>query len=161
MLRFDGQKDFPRLLPTALWDKLSDARFLVQCVPDVHQISSQDREQAAFVLRPGFAFVRGTLDVTMRIVEAVSPGSVRILLNSKGIGTSSEVETTLTLSALEAGTRVNWVAEVKHLGGLLKAIPQGLIRGAAQKVVQDAWNAVEARLAQEAARMLFRLVSWA
>jgi carbon monoxide dehydrogenase subunit G len=146
MLRFDGQKDFPHLSPEALWDKLSDARFLVQCVPDVHQVTEQQREQAAFTLRPGFAFIRGTLDLTMRITEAVSPSLVRVLLHSKGIGSSSEVEATLNLSALDGGTRVHWVAEVKQLGGLLKAIPKGLIRGAAEKVVQDAWKTVEARL---------------
>jgi carbon monoxide dehydrogenase subunit G len=151
MLRFEGQKDFARHAPAALWEHLSDARFLVLCVPDVHQISQQEREQAAFTLRPGFAFIRGTLNMTLRVAEAVSPTSVRVVMTSKGIGTSSEVEATMTLSPLESGARVAWVAEVKHLGGLLKAVPQGLIRGAAQKVVQDAWTAAEKRLEQEAA----------
>jgi carbon monoxide dehydrogenase subunit G len=145
MLSFDGQKDFPHLTPEVLWEKLSDARFLVRCVPDVHQISQQEREQAVFSLRPGFAFIRGTLDVTMRVAEAASPGTVRLSLLSKGIGTSSEVEALLTLTAHENGSRVNWRAEVKQLGGLLKAVPKGLIQGAAQKVVHDAWNAVEAQ----------------
>jgi carbon monoxide dehydrogenase subunit G len=151
MLRFDGQKDFPNHAPAALWEKLSDARFLVQCVPDVHEVSEQERDRAAFTLRPGFAFVRGTLHMNLRMTEAVAPGSVRVVMTSKGIGSSSEVEASMTLSPLEQrGSRVDWVAEVKQLGGLLKAVPHGLIRGAAQKVVQDVWNAVEARLAQEA-----------
>jgi carbon monoxide dehydrogenase subunit G len=149
MINFDGQKDFPRHTLAALFDKLSDTSFLVQCVPDVHEIKEQAREQAKFVLRPGFAFIRGSLDVTMRVMEAASP-VVRLVLTSKGIGTSSEVEAALTVSALEAGTRVNWTAEVKSLGGLLKAVPRGLIRGAAQKVINDVWNAIEARLNQEA-----------
>jgi carbon monoxide dehydrogenase subunit G len=151
MLRFDGQKDFLQLTPEKLWEKLSDARFLVQCVPDVHEVSRQERGDAAFTLRPGFAFIRGTLQVTMRVVEAMSPGSVKLALTSKGIGTSSEVEAVLAISALDSGSRVNWTTEVKQLGGLLKAVPKGLIQGAAQKVVNDAWNAVEAKLAQEAA----------
>ena len=41
---------------------------------------------------------------------------------------------------------MHWIAEVKELGGLLKMVPQGLIRGAAQKVLDDAWTAVEAKL---------------
>jgi carbon monoxide dehydrogenase subunit G len=151
MLNFNGQKDIPRFTPESLWEKLSDARFLVQCVPDVHQVAQQERDGATFTLRPGFAFIRGTLDVTMRVVEATSPGSVRLTLLSKGIGTSSEVEAVLAISALETGSRVQWTAEVKQLGGLLKAVPRGLIQGAAQKVVNDAWNAVEAKLAQDAA----------
>ncbi len=149
MVSFDGQNDFPRLTPAELFDKLSDTRFLVQCVPDVHEIKEQAREQAVFVLRPGFAFIRGSLDVTMRVSETVSLSTIRLVLQSKGIGTSSEVEATLSLLSLETGTRVAWKAEVKSLGGLLKAVPRGLIRGAAQKVINDAWKAVEAKLNQE------------
>jgi carbon monoxide dehydrogenase subunit G len=148
MLRFEGTRDFPRLAPDALWARLSDARFLVQCIPDVHEIRKSEAAEAVCTLRPGFAFIRGTLEVTLRVAEATSPSSVRLLLNSKGIGTSSEVEATLNLSAQEAGSRVQWAAEVQRLGGLLKAVPQGLIRGAAQKVVNDAWDSVARRLDQ-------------
>jgi len=147
MLRFKGEKEFPRHTPEEVWAKLSDARFLVQCIPDVHEVREQSAEKAVCLLRPGFAFIRGTLEVTLRVAEAVAP-SLRLALASKGIGTTSEVEATVSLSPHETGTRVQWVAEVKSLGGLLKAVPQGLIRGAAQKVVNDAWTAVENRLNQ-------------
>jgi hypothetical protein len=36
---------------------------------------------------------------------------------------------------------------VKSLGGLLKMIPTGLVRGAAEKVINDAWNRVTEKLA--------------
>ena len=71
------------------------------------------------------------------------------MLHSKGIGSSSTVEATLVLAALgETATRVHWVAEVKELGGLLKLVPSGLIRGAAQKVIADAWTAAEAKMTE-------------
>jgi carbon monoxide dehydrogenase subunit G len=148
MLRFEGVKDFPRHAPPELWARLSDARFLVQCIPDVHEVKQSAAEQAVCILRPGLAFVRGTLELTLRLIEATSPASVRLSLATKGIGTTSAVEVALTLSAQDSGTRVNWVAEVKSLGGLLKAVPQGLIRGAAQKVINDAWASVEKQLDQ-------------
>jgi len=148
MLQFSGEKDFPRHPPEELWARLSDARFLIQCIPDVHEVRELTAEQAVCVLRPGFAFIRGTLEVTLRVAEAVAPSSVRVALHSKGIGTTSEVEATMSLSPQGTGSRVQWVAEVKSLGGLLKAVPQGLIRGSAQKVVNDAWTSVEAHLDQ-------------
>ena len=148
MLRFEGVKDFPRHAPQELWAKLSDARFLVQCIPDVHEVKQSAAEEAVCVLRPGLAFVRGTLELTLRVIEAVAPESIRLSLATKGIGTTSTVEVALTLAVQEAGTRVSWVAEMKSLGGLLKAVPQGLIRGAAQKVITDAWNSVEKQLDQ-------------
>jgi len=146
MVRFEGEKDFP-LAPADLWAKLTDARFLVQCIPDVESVTQQEANRAVLVLRPGFSFVRGTLDVTLHVVDAVSPNTARYLVESKGIGSSADVEATVALSPQDTGTRVRWTAEVKTLGGLLKMVPAGLVRGAAQKVVNDAWSAVEAKLA--------------
>ena len=146
MLRFDGDKDFA-LAPTDLWAKLTDARFLVQCIPDVESVTRAEADHAELVVRPGLAFVRGTLEVTLQVVDAVAPTAARLLLHSKGIGATSDVEAALTLAPQGDGTRVHWVAEVKALTGLLKLVPAGLIRGAAQKVVNDLWNSVEAKLA--------------
>ena len=145
MLQFEGDKVFAQA-PSELWAKLSDARFLVQCIPDVESVRDAQADQATLVLRPGFSFVRGTLEVSLRVVDTVEPKSARVVLHSKGIGSSSDVEAALDLAPLGEGTRVHWIAEVKTLGGLLKMVPPGLIRGAAQKVVGAAWVAVEARL---------------
>jgi carbon monoxide dehydrogenase subunit G len=145
MVRFEGDKDFP-LAPAELWAKLTDARFLVQCIPDVESVKELEANRAVMVLRPGFSFVRGTLDMTLHVLDAVSPTSARYTVASKGIGSSADVEATVALAPQGTGTRVHWTAEIKTLGGLLKMIPSGLIRGAAQKVVNDAWSAVEAKL---------------
>jgi carbon monoxide dehydrogenase subunit G len=150
MVRFEGEKDFPQS-PAELWTKLTDARFLVQCIPDVESIAEQEANRAVLVLRPGLSFARGTLDVTLRVVDAVAPTGARYVIVSKGIGSSAEVEATVALAPQGAGTHVRWTAEVKTLGGLLKMVPSGLIRGAAQKVVNDAWSAVEAKLNAPAA----------
>ena len=53
-------------------------------------------------------------------------------------------------SAADGGSRVAWAVEITELGGLLKAVPQGLTKAAAQKVIADAWTAVEARLTAQA-----------
>src|SRR5262245_57911610 len=144
MLRFEGDRDFPQA-PADLFARLTDARFLVECIPDVESVKEQQADSATLVLRPGFAFVRGTLDVVMRIVEASLP-SARIHLDSKGIGSSAVVESSLTVADHAGGSRVHWVAEIKSLGGLLKMVPTGLIRGAAEKVINDAWSRIEEKL---------------
>jgi carbon monoxide dehydrogenase subunit G len=146
MVRFEGDQYFQQE-PAELFAKLSDARFLVQCIPDVESVTYAEPDRAALVVRPGFAFVRGTLELSLRVLDAVAPTSARLATASKGIGSSSEVEAVLALASHEGGTRVHWTAEVKSLGGLLKMVPSGLIRGAAEKVVGDLWSAVAARLA--------------
>jgi carbon monoxide dehydrogenase subunit G len=150
MLRFEGDQDLTPP-PAELWAKLSDARFLVRCVPGVETVTQQEPTRATFVLRPGLSFARGTLEVTMQVAEAVPGQSAKYLLHSKGIGSTSDVEASLAIQPRETGSRVHWVAEIKQLGGLLKAVPGGLIQAAAKKVVSDAWAAVENQLRQETA----------
>lgn len=146
MLHFEGDKVFPQAAAD-LWGRLSDARFLVQCIPGVESVSQSEPALAVCVLRPGFSFVRGTLEVTLRVAEAVAPSSIRLELHSKGIGTTSDVEANLTFASQERGSRIHWTTEVKQLGGLLKAVPQGLLKASAQKVINDVWASVEAKLA--------------
>lgn len=145
MVRFEGERDFPQP-PAELWTKLSDARFLVQCIPDVESVTEAEEDHARMVLRPGFSFVRGTLEAILHVIDADAPKSARYTIANKGIGSSADVEATVALAPQGTGTRVQWTAEVTALGGLLKMVPSGLVRGAAEKVVNDAWSAVEKAL---------------
>jgi carbon monoxide dehydrogenase subunit G len=145
MLHYEGETDFPQS-PPELWGDLSDARFLVRCVPDVEAVTRAEPVVAEFRVRPGIALVRGTLNAQLQIVEAQAPALVRLRVVGKGIGSSSTVEAALTLVPRDGGSRVRWTADVTQLGGLLKAVPRGLIQAAAQKVIADLWAAVQAKL---------------
>jgi carbon monoxide dehydrogenase subunit G len=147
MISFEGDRELAPS-PAEVWSKLSDARFLVACVPDVESISQSQAERAVCTIRPGLSFVRGSLQLTIAVAEAVPENSVRLLLHTKGIGSSSDVEASLTLAPRDSGTSVHWIAQIQNMGGLLKAVPQGLIKAAAQKVIADVWAAVERQLAK-------------
>jgi carbon monoxide dehydrogenase subunit G len=144
MLHLEGARDFSQAA-TELAGKLGDARFLAGCIPGIESIAREEPRLVVCTLRPGFAFVRGTLELTLQIVAA-DANAVRLQLHSKGIGSTSDVDAALTFVPQDGGTRVQWVADVTQLGGLLKAVPQGLIKAAAQKVIDDAWQAVDAKL---------------
>jgi carbon monoxide dehydrogenase subunit G len=145
MLSFEGDRDVA-VPPAELASKLSDARFLSECIPGIESVARSEPEVVVCTLRPGFSFVRGTLELTLRVAEAVPAQLVRLELHSKGIGSTSKVEVALALTPQESGTRAHWLVEVKELGGLLKAVPRTLIQGAAQSVIEDAWKIVESRL---------------
>lgn len=145
MMIFEGDRDYS--LPVAdLFAKLSDATFLVQCIPDSTSSGTADKKKATCTVRPGFAFIRGSLDVSLEVADIVENQSIRLLLGSKGIGSSSDVESLVTFTPQETGTHIHWKAEVKRLGGLLRAVPSGLIRGAAQKVIEDMWAEVQKKV---------------
>ncbi len=146
MLHFEGERDFP-LAQADLWTKLRDARFLVSCIPDAIVKGEPERDKAMCSVRPSFAFASGRLDTTVEILDFKEPTDLRFLLSSKGIGTSSEVETALTITPAASGSHVHWSADVKRLGGLLAAVPNGLIRGAAQRTIEDVWSEIGKKLA--------------
>jgi carbon monoxide dehydrogenase subunit G len=147
MLHFEGDKEFSKP-PAEVWARLSDARLLVQCIPGAEPVGQAEPTTAACKLHPKLAFVRGTLEVTLRVVEAVEPTTVRLSLLSKAVGASSEVAVVLALAGAGDGTRVHWTADVVSLGGLLKLVPSGLIRGAAQSVINDVWAQVDVKMAE-------------
>jgi carbon monoxide dehydrogenase subunit G len=147
MLHFEGDTELSKA-PADLWKKLNDASFLVQCIPGVESTSKADATAATCIIRPGLSFVRGTLEINLRIVEAVPGQSLRVLMHAKGIGSSNDVETVLKFAPHQGGLRIHWTADVTNLSGLVRAVPQGLLKGAGQKVINDVWASIQNKLSK-------------
>jgi carbon monoxide dehydrogenase subunit G len=145
MIHFEGDRSFT--LPVAdVFTKLGDASFLLSCLKDVEQVIETGVDRAKWKLRPGFTFIRTTLDITMDIVARVPNTSVNVKLYSKGIGASTTVVSVMTFEPKESGTAVHWVADVTELTGLLKLVPKGLISSSAGKVIDETWAEIDKKL---------------
>ena len=94
----------------------------------------------------GFSFVRGTLEVEIKLADRVENQWMRVLGHGKGIGSSNDVEIRFDLAPQGTGTRVHWKADVTNLGGLLKMMPKGLLQAAAQQVIGDVWATVRNKM---------------
>src|SRR5262245_29027400 len=114
MLHLEGERTYP-VPREQLFARLTDMQFLVKCLPDLHEVKSVQGRAATAVLRPGFSFARGDMQMTIELLAETPPTSARFSLKSKGIGTSSEVETTFSLSEATGGTKLHWTADVKQL----------------------------------------------
>jgi carbon monoxide dehydrogenase subunit G len=141
MLQFEGDTDFTQA-PAIVWSKLSDIHFVAECIPDVESTTFKEPDTAVVTIRPGFSFVRGTLEVEIKLADRVENEWMRVLGHGKGIGSSNDVEIRFDLASQGAGTRVHWKADVTNLGGLLKMMPKGLLQAAAQQVIGDIWATV-------------------
>jgi len=146
MIHFEGDKTFP--LPVAeVAAKLSDAGFLANCLPDA-QVSEATPDRAVWKLRPKLSFLTGSLTVEMTTTAREAGKSVAYKVFARAMGASSTVVTELSFSeAAGGGTAVHWTGDLTEVTGLLKVVPKGLLQGAAQKVIDDVWAAVAARLA--------------
>ena len=145
MISLEGDKElaFPQ---AAVWAKLTDLNFLVDCLPDRGDTAVLTKDRAELVIHPQIAFLKGKLNVNISKQQEQAPNLSQLLLESKGIGSSSTVVATFTLSGEGDKTNMHWKAEVQQLGGLLKAVPTGFLKGAAQKVIGDILTSVEKKL---------------
>ena len=146
MMHFEGDRQLAAT-PADAWSKLTDPRFLVQCIQGAQPSSEPDTEQQAHcVVRPNLAFARGATALTIKIAETDEPSHLCVMVLGQGANFSSEVETHLTLSEHQGGTRVHWTADVKKIGGMLQMAPTTQVQAAAQKICQEVWSLVSARI---------------
>jgi carbon monoxide dehydrogenase subunit G len=152
MIRFEGDRQLP-YAPAETFSRLRDARFLVQCIQGAQPAGEEaSADQAQCRVQPNLPFVRGSMEVTLRVVEAAEPSLLRVQVLGQGNNLTSVVDTILELSEQQAGTRVHWVAEVKKLGGVLNVVPQSQVQTAAQKVIQEVWSLLSSRMSKPAAK---------
>jgi carbon monoxide dehydrogenase subunit G len=150
MIHFEGDRSFP--LPLAqVAARLSDAGFLASCLPDA-QVSEATPDKATWKLRPKLAFLTGSLNVEMTRTGHEPGKSVAYKVYAKALGASSTVNSVLTFAEAEGGTTaVHWAGDLTEVTGLLKMVPKGLLQGSAQKVIDDVWTAIAARLGEPGA----------
>ena len=140
-----GSKQFPVPIER-LYPELADLTRLVQTLPDVKTVKEVSEEAAVIVVAPGLSFIKGELETTIQRTAASPPTTATLAIASKGIGTTVKVTASFTLTAIDAGSEMNWQAQVTELGGLLKLIPGSLLKGAAQKVIEGWLTSLVARL---------------
>ncbi len=151
MLHFTGQEKFLQS-PIKIWEHLVNIEILARCIPGLEKIENTEPQKLSFHVRPGFSFLQGTLKCTLEIVDEQAPWRLRLLVHSKGIGSSAKVAIPLELSTSEAGTRLAWTVEIQELGGLLKPLGKSLVTSAAKKVFEDTWKAFHAAINTEVSR---------
>jgi carbon monoxide dehydrogenase subunit G len=150
MVEIRGEESFERAAEQ-IWGTLTRPEFLCGCFPGVDRVVRTDERSAELIVRPGFSFVRGTITVTFEFVELKPHEIARVLIHIKAIGSSAELESMIVLHGEAGSTRVEWTAKTLQLGGLLKAVSQGLLKAAAQKVASDTWAEIRKGLASGAA----------
>lgn len=145
MIELEGARDFPQP-KAALEAKLTDMRFIVSCVPDLHQTKSVAADAAEVTIKPSLGFVRGELTLKIERATPAPPYTSSLLLKTKGIGSSADVVASFAVAEKGSGSEVKWKASVVSLGGLLKAVPSGLIQAAAQKTIDEMLKGIEGKV---------------
>lgn len=145
---FGGEEHFAAP-PEKLYALLTDLGAMAGTIPDLVSSEKVDDRTLKCVVKPGFSFVRGTMKLTIALGECQPPQNAQMSVSAAGIGTSMNILSNLGISS-DGGTGsiLKWSATLAELKGLISAVPQALIRGAADQVIRDAWSKVRAQLGE-------------
>ena len=138
-MNFTGVEHF-ECMPVELWARLTDMPFVSRAIPDVDRFDRVDAMGFACRVRPRFAFLTGSLDLTFEVIELQPQDRLKVRSRGKGIGAAVVVEAELRLSAKDQGTELQWTGIIVSREGLLKPVSAGLIQGAAQRVIDNFWK---------------------
>ncbi len=132
--------------PEKVFDTVTDLERMQALIPDLVSAEKDADGSLRCVVRPGFSFIRGTLKTTIRVTESSRPAWAVVRVSSVGIGMGMELESRLTFTPRDGGTRMDWSGRVLERKGLIAAVSPGLIRGAAEKSVKEGWERLRAML---------------
>jgi carbon monoxide dehydrogenase subunit G len=138
-LQFGGEEHF-RVAPERLFQAVTDLDALAGTIPDIQSAERIDETTLKAVVRPGFSFLRGTLQTTIKLIQSDPPRSALLQIASQGIGAHITVESRLTIEPDADGSRLTWTATVTQLRGLVATVSRPLISAAATQVIAQGWQ---------------------
>jgi carbon monoxide dehydrogenase subunit G len=146
-IEFGGEEQFAST-PEKLYALLTDLDAMRHTIPDLVSAEMVDPDTMKCVVRPGFSFLRGTMRLTIALVDREPPTSATMRVAAQGIGVGMTVASRLNIEPVGAGSLLRWTASVEELKGLIAAVSPGLITAAADQVIKHAWNEVRKKLGE-------------
>lgn len=135
MLIFRGEEEIAAKRDR-VWLSITNTETLGKLIPNLEKILAIDERGLKCKIRPGFSFVRGTMDLQIRLENLQASDSAKMIIDATGVGTRIEVHSTIQLQDRGESTLLVWTAEViPH--GLLSHVSEGLLRGAANQLIRE------------------------
>ena len=131
-----------------LFDTLTDLDTLAGSIPDLVSAERPDAQTLKCVVKPKFSFLRATLRMTIRLSDLDPPHSANMRVESEGIGVSMQFVSSLAIESEGSGSRLRWMATIERAGGLMATVPAGLVKGAAEHIIRQAWQQVRNKLGE-------------
>lgn len=134
--------------PDDVFRVLTDIDLMPTLIPDLQSSEKVDPQQLKCVVRPGFSFIRGKLNITIKLEDLAPPESAMMQIAARGIGTEIDIESRFNLSPEGEGTAMAWSANVTRLKGLVSAVSPALTSAAAGVVLRSGWTEIRKALGE-------------
>lgn len=143
-MKFEGSVDIaaPR---DKVWAFVIDPNQVGQCGPGVESIEVIDATHFKAVAKVGIGFISARFTVNMEMADQDPPNRAVIKAHGQAPGSAVDATASMTLSAIDAGTRMDWDADVT-ISGSLASLGARLIEGTANKMIGQTFECMKEKL---------------
>jgi len=140
-VRLEGRQLIETPLAQA-WERIVDPRVLRACTPGLEKLEARDADHYDALLEVRMPALTGRFEGTLEYLERVPPQRLRLRLSGKGSVGFVDGEVTLSLSEVDEGTSVQYVADVQ-IGGQVARLGQRMISGVTREMAGQFFSALE------------------
>src|SRR5262245_64503275 len=133
-MKLEGTHDVP-VPRQKVWEAFLDPEMLRQAIPGCERLEATGDDEYKATLKIGVAAVKGTFEGKVTLSDKHPPESYRMAVEGSGGPGFVRGGTVISLSDIEGGTRVAYVADVQ-VGGLIAGVGQRML-GGASKMMAD------------------------
>lgn len=139
--QFGGEERFSAE-PARLYAVLTDPDALAATIPGLVSAERSDEQTLQCVVRPGFAFLRGTLKLSIALADLNAPESAAMHVTVQGIGVLMRISSRSRIVPEAGGSRLFWEGRIDEMSGLIATVSPGLVRAAAEATIRHGWQRV-------------------
>jgi uncharacterized protein len=131
--------------PAQVWDLLTDAQRLARLLPGCERLEPDGPDRYKAAVKFGLAAISGKYAGSLEFSQKKPPRSMVLKLEGRGLPGFVQGEARIELAPQGATTEVRYSGEAQ-VGGMIAAVGQRLIEGAARKIVRQFFDAASAEL---------------
>jgi carbon monoxide dehydrogenase subunit G len=134
-MKIEGSHDVPAPRQQ-VWEAFLDPERLRQAIPGCERLDAIGEDEYRAVMKVGVAAVKGTFEGKVRLGDKNPPSSYTLGVEGSGGPGFVRGQTQISLSDIEGGTRVAYVADVQ-VGGLIAGVGQRMLGGVAKMMADQ------------------------
>jgi uncharacterized protein len=145
-MKIEGQFSFAGIAPLAVWDFLTDANRIAECLPGCNKLEQTGDGSYDLQMRFGIGAISGIFAGSIRLHDLQPTSEYQMTVNGSGAPGFVQGEGTIQISSDDNGALLSYSGDVSA-GGAIASLGQRMISGAARMVIDQFFKCVAGKLA--------------
>lgn len=145
-MKIEGQFAFERVASDAVWNFLTDANRISECLPGCEKLTQTGEGAYDLQMRFGVGSISGVFSGSIRLHDLHPTSEYQMTVNGTGSPGFVNGEGTVRLTSNDTGTLLQYSGDVSA-GGAIASLGQRMIGGAARMVIDQFFKCVAGKLA--------------